>query len=114
MTIQPMLKEIRQIISAEYNNDSTLINFYVDDGNLCAPHNIMIRIIDLIDLIGPKYGYYIKKTKGTILLGKCDTTHEALNNKQNYINKGYAEDIIKLYYDNNDLHLLCLVLKIII
>jgi hypothetical protein len=61
MTIQPMLKEIRQIISAEYNNDSTLINFYVDDGNLCAPHNIMIRIIDLIDLIGPKYGYYIKK-----------------------------------------------------
>jgi hypothetical protein len=77
MGIQPLIKRISETIRNEFIERfgerivlQILIKFYVDDGNISAPHEIMVRIIELFYEWGPQFGYKIKNNKGKYLLGK--------------------------------------------
>ena len=45
----------------------------------------MTRTIAMIDAEGTKYGYYIKRNKGTYLLGRCGSYEQAREKKQHLI-----------------------------
>ena len=77
-----------------------LIKFFVDDGNISAPHPVLLKIIDFFLEEGSKYGYHISKKKGAFLLGKCASTREAELQRQDLREKGFARDIIKIHPDN--------------
>ena len=101
MTIQPLLNGLKKFIAAEFGNAVlVLIKFFVDDGNISAPHPVLLKIIDFFLEEGPKYGYHISKKKGAFLLGKCASTREAELQRQDLREKGFARDIIKIHPDN--------------
>ena len=54
---------------------------FVDNGNFCADFETMTRAIAYIDEEGAKYGYYMKRNKGTYLLGSCGSYERALQKK---------------------------------
>ena len=59
---------------------------------------------DLIEIEieeGPKIGYYIKFSKGSYLLGKCDTDDEAIRRKNILVGLGLNEDTIHMHPDND-------------
>ena len=52
----------------------------------------------MIDAEGTKYGYYIKRNKGTYLLGRCGSYEQAREKKQHLINRfGFEESLIHLH-----------------
>ncbi len=67
MTIQPFVLGLNNIIG-----ESGLVRFFVDDGNMCAPFDILMQAIAYVRTEGPKYGYIINTNKGS-LLGSYDT-----------------------------------------
>ena len=78
-----------------------LMMFYIDDGNICCPFDIMIRILKILMEHGPQYGFKIKKTKGAYLLGKCASLEEAERRKRKLVEDiGISEDVIKMHPDN--------------
>lgn len=109
MTIQPLLRELSEHLQQhhQFEQDSPLILFYVDDGNLCGPHDVLITAIKFLQQNGPtRFGYRIKPTKGAYLIGKCETIDEALI-RFNRLTSAMgdiklAEDIVKIHPDNLD------------
>ena len=95
ITIHPLLLELQQIVDEEFLGEGSIM-FYVDDGNLIAPHHVMLRLLDA----GPTYGYKIKKNKGHYCIGHCDTMAEAQERWNNLRDLGFQEDIISLHPDN--------------
>ena len=58
----------------------------------------MTRTIAMIDAEGTKYGYYIKRNKGTYLLGRCGSYEQAREKKQHLIDRfGFEESLIHLH-----------------
>ena len=102
MTIQPMLVSLMEFIVQECGEDSAaLIKFFVDDGNIAAPHDVMLKIMDFILHEGPKYGYNVKRSKGAYLLGKCATPEEAHDRCLNLRERGFGMRTIRVHPDNS-------------
>jgi hypothetical protein len=103
MTIQPMLNGLKKFLVQEFGNAVlVLIKFFVDDGNISAPHPVLLKIIDYFLVEGPTYGFFISKTKGAFLLGKCASSEDAELQRRDLCEKGFSEDIIKIHPDNVD------------
>jgi hypothetical protein len=60
----------------------------------------MLKTIQDIQRDGPKYGYHINPDKGTYLLGKCETTEEALSRRAALVLLGLNPHIIHIHPDN--------------
>jgi len=102
MTIQPMLEGLSTMVRSEFGDEMvSLVKFYVDDGNIAAPHHIMVRIIEFLKTEGPKYGYKIKATKGKYLVGVCESYQAAQVRKQHLMQLGLSESIIVLHPQND-------------
>ncbi len=78
VTIQPLLVGLSDHLKEKFGEvgASFHISFFVDDGYVCAPHNIVVEALKYLKNEGPKYGYHINKNKGAILLGKCGSVEE--------------------------------------
>jgi hypothetical protein len=96
MAIHPFLQKIRNVLGNE-----GFTKWYADDGNTIAPFNKMTEIIRIVKEEGPKVGYYIKFSKGSYLLGKCDTNDEAIRRKSILVELGLNEETIHMHPDND-------------
>ena len=96
MAIHPFLQKIRNVLGNE-----GFTKWYADDGNTIAPFNKMTEIIRIVKEEGPKVGYYIKFSKGSYLLGKCDTNDEAIRRKNILVELGLNEETIHMHPDND-------------
>jgi len=75
MALMPLLNGILDMVESEFGAEvSAQVKFYVDDGNIAAPHHVMLRIIEYLIEEGPKVGYEINKNKGCFLMGRADST----------------------------------------
>jgi hypothetical protein len=102
MTTQPLLQIIDDTISAEFPNDTYYQGWYIDDGNILAPRPVMKRIVQILQLEGPQYGYNIKKNKGSYLLGRCNSIGDAIVAKADLENSlGLLSDIIHVNPEND-------------
>jgi hypothetical protein len=83
MTIQPLLVGLSEHLKSLFPDSQTVIQFFVDDGNLCGPHEEMIEAVRYLQQRGPqRFGYRIKSTKGAYLIGKCGSFQQALERFQ--------------------------------
>ncbi len=101
-TIQPLLNGLEQHllqkfppppgfeVSDEPYRPSFECWFYVDNGNILAPHHIMLEIIACFRQHGPNYGYVIKLNKGGYLLGKCEDALTAQEHFDNLVEVGVS------------------------
>ena len=108
ITIQPLLRSLAEHLEQQYGDrggDKPLILFYVDDGNICGPHDVLMTAIRYLMATGPiQYGYRIKPTKGAYLIGKCATSAEAVH-RYHQLTSGEAGvtlglDIVKIHPAN--------------
>ena len=81
--------------------------FFVDDGTIHAPHHVMLRIIQYLQIHGPRYGYNIKADKGERYLlgsygGDFELVHQRLLALRNF---GLAEDILRVHPGDGHVHL---------
>ena len=95
MTVHPFLHALKQHVGLD-----AAIMFYVDDGNIAADFDVMMRAIQFIEANGNKYGYVLKKTKGSYLLGKCADRATAVQRKTALVDLGFSADIIHIHPDN--------------
>ena len=95
MAIYPFLQKIRNVLGNE-----RFTKWYADDGNIIAPFDKMLEVIRIVKEEGPKVGYYIKFSKGSYLLGKCDTDDEAIWRKNILVDLGLNEETIIMHTDN--------------
>lgn len=95
MTIHPFLRALREHVGL-----AAVIMFFVDDGNLAANFETMLQAIQFIIAQGPRYGYVLKKDKGSYLLGKCVDRATALLRKEQLVALGFSETIIHIHPDN--------------
>jgi hypothetical protein len=79
----------------------SLVKLHVDDGNVAAPHHIIVRIIEFLKTEGPKNGYKINAIKGKYLLGVCESYLAAQVRKQQLMQLGLSESIIVLHPQND-------------
>jgi hypothetical protein len=77
-----------------------VIMFFVDDGNIAATFDVMLRAIQFVETEGPKYGYILKKNKGSYMLGKCADNDTALQRKNALVAMGFSPGIIHIHPDN--------------
>jgi hypothetical protein len=96
LTIQPLLDELSTIIGEE-----GLVQFFIDDGNIAADFDTMIKAIGYIKSEGPKYGYNIKSNKGAYLMSKCSTIAIAHARKLQLVNVfGLDPEIVHIHPEN--------------
>ena len=95
MGIHPFIQGIRDILGHE-----GFTKWFADDGNSTAPFDKMVEVIEYVIQEGPKVGYFMKRNKGTYLLGKCTSYNEAMSRKEKLINLGLNGDMIILHPDN--------------
>jgi hypothetical protein len=102
--LQPLLLRVTDLVREEFGNtlaSQILIKFYVDDGNIAAPHHVMIRIIEHFQTYGPEFGYFFKNHKGKYLLGKCGSFTVASERKAALArNFGISNSIIVCHPDD--------------
>ena len=96
MAIHPFLQKIKNVLGNE-----GFTKWYADDGNTVAPFNKMVEVIRIVKDEGPKIGYYIKFSKGSYLIGKCETNEEAIQRKNILVNLGLNEETIHMHPDND-------------
>ena len=95
LTIHPFLRALQERIGC-----AATLMFYVDDGNIVADFDTMMTAITFIEQEGPRYGYVLKKNKGSYLLGKCNDSDTAYARKEALIRLGFDSDIIHIHPDN--------------
>ena len=95
LTIHPFLKAMQEKIGS-----AATIMFYVDDGNIAADFDTMLQTITFIEQEGPRYGYMLKKNKGSYLLGKCTDAATAQARKDALLQLGFHPDIIHIHPEN--------------
>jgi hypothetical protein len=99
MALQPFLLNLQKIL--EESGGNGLIRFYVDDGNLAADFETMTKLLKYVIEEGPKYGFVIKQTSGSYLLGKCESKEVAMQRRDVMVNElGFSESIIHIHPDN--------------
>ena len=110
MTIQPFLRKVREEIREFCENDedlseqfdNTFMGFYIDDGNIIAPREIMARLVKALKRHGPEYGFHIKPNKGAYLLASFESAEEAQRVKGRLCQVlGLSEDIVHLHPNNS-------------
>jgi hypothetical protein len=75
----------------------------MDDGNILAPHHIMLEIISYLRLHESKFGYVAKLInlqKGGFLLGKCEDADTAQAYFEDIVEVGVPPHLIRVHYDN--------------
>ena len=95
MGIHPFLQKIRDILG-----ETGFTKWFADDGNTAAPFEKMLEVIQHVKEDGPKIGYHVKFSKGTYLLGKCNTREEAELRKEQLVALGLHEETVILHPDN--------------
>ena len=99
MALHPFLLQLQQIL--EQSGGNGIIKFYVDDGNIAADFETMTKLLKYVLEEGPRYGFVIKQTSGSYLLGKCESREVALQRKNVMVNElGFSESIIHIHPDN--------------
>ena len=94
----PFLKGLRNIIG-----DDGFLAFFADDGNISAPFKTMVACVRYVLHEGPKYGYILKRTKGSYLLGRCGSTARALRRKDYLCSElGLSHSVVKIHPDDVD------------
>ena len=97
MSIQPFVDGLSRILT-DY---SGICRFYIDDGNICAPHDVMIQALEYIIAEGPSYGYHLNLNKGSYLLGRCHYQRIALLRMQDLMNRFHINrDVINVHPSN--------------
>ena len=104
LTNHGLILEVQQAID-DFNNrrsrDVTFFKFFIDDGNAAAKFELMCIIIAILIERGPVYGFYISFTKGTYMIGPCETDDEAERRKQILISRfGFSSDMIRFHPSN--------------
>jgi len=96
MSIHPLLQKLKDILGPE-----GFTKWYADDGYVNAPFEKMIQVIEAVQRLGPKVGYYVKISKGTYLLGKCSDLETAIYRKNQLIGLGLDESTIIIHPEND-------------
>jgi len=100
ITIQPLLRSLKEHLENMFPDRLYLILFYVDDGNIVAESDIMQEAIRFIKQHGQQYGYQLNTRKGTYLMGKKGCT-ESIMLKNSLINQlGISAMTIKIHPDD--------------
>lgn len=90
LSLQPLLNEINDVIHREFSDyefiDDINILYYLDDGTLHLPAFILFRVIDLLQTLGPNYGYYIKHEKDEVLIGVQENDLEVQEIRDTLVN----------------------------
>jgi len=92
----PFLLGLKEVLG-----DTNFVKFFVDDQNIFADFDTMIRAIEFILREGPKYGYHMKFTKGSFMIGKCGSV-EASRRKKILLDIGLHSSIIHIHPDDVD------------
>lgn len=104
MTTLPLINLIDGILKKEFGDDCCYVQtWYIDDGNVLAPRNIMVRVIELLREYGPRYGFTINFKKGAYLFGDCDSKEEVESLKGKLTQQfGFPEEIFKSKFDDEE------------
>jgi hypothetical protein len=106
MTLQLLLLEIKKKVSEYVVNqrmagreiDNQILSlFYVDDGNLCGNHELMMIVIDYLNTTGKNLGFVINPNKGAYLMGKVNDEEEYQNRLGAVVQRGIDPAIVKRY-----------------
>lgn len=104
MTIQPLLQALHNHLENKFGENKCRIMFFVDDGNLCGEHEVIVEAVSFLKTNGPQYGYNIKPNKGAYLVGKCESVLEAIDRFEMLTSANGCcnlnADIVKLHPDN--------------
>jgi len=96
MAIHPFITGIKNILGTD-----GFVKFFIDDGNIGAYFQTMVNAIRYIQDEGPKYGFHMKRDKGSYLLGLCTTREEALHRSTVLVEQlGLNPNIIHIHPDN--------------
>jgi len=95
MAFLPLLNLISSILQS-----TGFSKFFVDDGNICAPFEKMLQVLECLINVGPKFGYQMHLSKGTYLLGKCGSLSLALERKSKICELGIDPSIVKIHPDD--------------
>jgi hypothetical protein len=74
----------------------TLPMISTDDGTIGGTFESLYAGLEYLLREGPAYGYRLKKSKGTFLLGKCDNNDDAEEQKQRLVDLGLQETNIRV------------------
>ena len=76
--------------------------FFVDDGTIIGPHEIVVAAISYINEHGPRVGYRLNTSKGRLLLGQCASSTDALQHRQSYLDLGFLSSVLLLHPSNTN------------
>jgi len=90
LSLQPLLHLIDERVKAKFGQDCHYAQYwYIDDGTIIAPRDIMLEIIQVIRDEGPRFGYHINLNKGVYLIGNCGSTADAVR-ARSYVREAFA------------------------
>jgi len=89
---QKFLEGISKLLANQH-----LLACFIDDTNVGADFETMLRVIKFVLEEGPKFGYHLKFNKGSYLMGRCGGYDEALRRKQALVDIGLSPAIIHLH-----------------
>ena len=75
----PFFKKIEEMA------EDGVVKTYADDGAVAVHHDKGTKILQFIIDQGPQWGFHLKPSKTTILLGVCQSSEEANTRLQNYL-----------------------------
>jgi hypothetical protein len=79
MAFLPFINGISSIIQRAQLDASSFVKFFVDDGNIFSPFEIMLDILGYMRSEGPKFGYHMNLAKCVYFLGRCDSFKTAMS-----------------------------------
>ena len=59
--------------------------FFVDDGTIIVPHEIVVAAISYINEHGTRVGYRLNTSKGRLLLGQCASSTDTLQHRHSLL-----------------------------
>lgn len=101
LSYYPMIQALSDILGPD-----DLVKFFADDGNFCASFDIMVQVVKYLLEHGPTYGYILHLSKGTYMLGRCNSFAVAETRRHELTELGLSSDIIVIHpadyqeYDN--------------
>jgi hypothetical protein len=98
MGMLPMIKKLQTVIAAQ--DSGGFAKFSTDDGTIGRTFEILYAGLEYLLRERPAYGYRLKKSKGTFLLGKCDNNDDAERQKQRLVELGIQDNNIRIHPDN--------------
>ena len=99
MAFLPFINGISSIIQRA-QVDASFVKFFVDDGNIFSPFEIMLDILGYMRSEGPKFGYHMNLAKCVYLLGRCDSFETAMSKKRHLMSHGLLSENIHIHPDN--------------